>query len=550
MNDNALPFSARSFVSETVRDSETMATFPDNRPAQPRIYITSAVNITKEEINTTFAQLYTPWKPEQPVYTVKDWRRSVMFSQLPNSPPAVPSVSEMLCTGLEPGTNTPRSAPATVDKAFTLAAGGSSSSSSNSSSSNSATKAGTRKRAKRKPKTPYLNQSLKIVGHPQHPQSLSRQNNQHTPHSPRSPHSPKSNRSNRSNRSPRLNSRHHRSPLSPSSLSNSSLPTTTTNNATPNTTQENNYGQNTAASGIAIVQQKIGPTIEMLERQSYAYLGRNQYLQAVQCQKKAIAEVTKLFGLSSQKIRGCCEKYIVMCNSSAMKMLEQKKYDLSLELLEKSSDITQRNGPLQRHNESRMKFRSTTMNNLGCYWKNKREYGRALKYLQKAASLESKMMSISAQCDSPATTHLNICSVLSALGRHAQARDHACAALEVLSIEMDRAIQGGGDIVEAEQRSMKLRITALYNKAVEEMWLFQYERAEQTYMEGLDEFDEENAGSGGMGGLNTLHAALLDGLKEAQKKIHNRKEEQERMEQNKEEKRARRTGKKNATRGL
>ena len=96
MAENDQPFSDRSFVSPVMRDTEKMAVFPDNRPMQPHVFITNVMNITKEDIDSTFSKLYTPWKPEQPMYTVKDWRRSVMFSELPTSPPVVPSVSDMI----------------------------------------------------------------------------------------------------------------------------------------------------------------------------------------------------------------------------------------------------------------------------------------------------------------------------------------------------------------------------------------------------------------------------------------------------------------------
>jgi tetratricopeptide (TPR) repeat protein len=489
---DSLPFSERSFVSEIIPDSEKMSTYPDNRSKPPRIYVTNALNITKEEINSAYSQLYTPWKPEQPIYTVRDWRRSVKFSQLPKSPPTVPSVSEMMKSSQvelpSESSNTPRSSAS--PRNFNI----------NPSSGNMVKVA----ENKKKRQTPYLSRAPRLVNN-----NKRSYNSKKTQKSPRSPR-----RSNRFNNSPRNKHSKH------SLISPSSSLTDKNSSDTPETEKHEH--------------QNKSPSIEQLEMKSRQYLLNHKYLQAVQCQRRAIAKVKKLFGLSSQKIRGCCEKYVVMCNSTAMKMLDLKNYQLSLELLERASDITQRSGPLQRHNESRLKLRTTTMNNLGCYWKNKREYGRALNFLQKAASLETKIVSKTATCDSPATTHLNICSVLSALGRHAQAHDHACAALQVLNIEMDRAIQGGGDIAEAEKRSIKLRITAFYNKAVEEMWLFQYSRAKQTFMEGLDEFDEDDQNN--IHGTNALRIALEEGLKEANFQIDYKLNEKIRMDKMKEDK--------------
>ena len=275
------------------------------------------------------------------------------------------------------------------------------------------------------------------------------------------------------------------------------------------------------------------PTIEECENLSRECASRGQYLDSVAHQENAIRQVQKLFGLSSQRIRNCCNRYMVLCNSVAMRLLEKKAYPLALLLLEKADDMSLRQGPLSRHQETRLRHRSTTMNNIGCYYKSIREYGRALKYLQKASSLEARVLSKSADCDSPATTHLNICSVLSALGRHAQARDHAIVAIKMLDVEMDRVMEGGGDMVVAESRSFRLRVTALYNKGVEEMWLHQYGKAEMTYVEALDVVSdacENNDGKGGEGAAaSSLRHAIEDGLKEARAMLRSKKKEKERM---------------------
>jgi|TARA_B110000208_G_scaffold184763_1_gene238994 tetratricopeptide (TPR) repeat protein len=279
-------------------------------------------------------------------------------------------------------------------------------------------------------------------------------------------------------------------------------------------------------------------SIEMLEDGSREAALRGKHTVAVDLQARAVVCVRKLFGLSSQRIRNCCTKFVVLCNSCAMRLLGRKAFDLAEELLVRASDMTVRNGPLQRHADARIKLRAATMSNFGCYWKSRREYGRALTCLKKAAALEERALATSVDIDSPATTHLNLCSVLSALGRHAQARDHARVALQILELEMDRAIAGGGDIAVAEERSSKLRITALYNKAVEEMWLFQYVRAEQTYIEALDEAteNEENNGGGDHTGMATLRNSIKEGLKEAREKIQSKKDEKERMKKQKDEK--------------
>jgi hypothetical protein len=55
-----------------------------------------------------------------------------------------------------------------------------------------------------------------------------------------------------------------------------------------------------------------------------------------------------------------------------------------------------------------------------------------LKYLTKTLRIESKIPT----ADNPGDTHLNMCAVLSQLGRHAQALEHAQSALILLQEEL------------------------------------------------------------------------------------------------------------------
>ena len=518
--DDDLPFSERSFVSTVIRDSEAMSHFPDNRPSEPRVFVTRAINITREELDDTFSELHTPWKPQESSYTVKDWRRSVMFSQLPKELPTVPNLSDGMTRTLDNNVN---DSPRHNNSPRKNSNNNNKSSRTSSSSSSS----------KRKKKTPYLSRPPQLLSPSRSNRNKSRRNR--TPRSPTSPRTP------RSARSPRQSNQIPQTPTSPTS------PSTSPRNEENTPEGKNNQNESSPTStmsmpntaGLTIKVDSVRPkiSIETYETESRNAALRGKYLVAVELQDKAIKKVRKLFGLSSQRIRDCCTKYIVLCNSSAMSLLNKKYYNLSEELLIKANEMTVRNGPLQRHNDARIKLRTATMSNLGCYWKSRREYGRALTCLKKAAKLEEKALATSIDVDSPATTHLNICSVLSALGRHAQARDHACVAIQILNVEMDRAIAGGGDIAIAENKSSKLRITALYNKAVEEMWLFQYNKAEQTYVEALDEFIETTEGNQkertDESGMNTLKTSIQEGLEEVKAKIALKKEEKIRMDENK-----------------
>lgn len=54
----------------------------------------------------------------------------------------------------------------------------------------------------------------------------------------------------------------------------------------------------------------------------------------------------------------------------------------------------------------------------------------ALQYLQKALKIESRIERV----QNPADTHLNCCAVLSQLGRHQSALEHAQSALILLQV--------------------------------------------------------------------------------------------------------------------
>lgn len=56
----------------------------------------------------------------------------------------------------------------------------------------------------------------------------------------------------------------------------------------------------------------------------------------------------------------------------------------------------------------------------------------ACKYLQRALAIESKLPTV----ENAADTHLNMCAVLSQLGKHAKALEHAMAALIALQEEL------------------------------------------------------------------------------------------------------------------
>mmetsp|Transcript_88821 Transcript_88821/g.236464 ORF Transcript_88821/g.236464 Transcript_88821/m.236464 type:complete len:109 (-) Transcript_88821:23-349(-) len=61
-----------------------------------------------------------------------------------------------------------------------------------------------------------------------------------------------------------------------------------------------------------------------------------------------------------------------------------------------------------------------TYNNMSCLFKRKGLLKTSLGYAEKALKLETQ----SSKVDNPACTHLNLCAILSCLGRHQHALEH------------------------------------------------------------------------------------------------------------------------------
>lgn len=91
-------------------------------------------------------------------------------------------------------------------------------------------------------------------------------------------------------------------------------------------------------------------------------------------------------------------------------------------------------------NEVRLKLKAITLNNLGCFHKRQGRLKTALKFTELALKIEV----VAQGAENPAGTYLNMCAILSELGRHQEALDHASCALELLQAEEDSNPQNYG----------------------------------------------------------------------------------------------------------
>ena len=119
------------------------------------------------------------------------------------------------------------------------------------------------------------------------------------------------------------------------------------------------------------------------------------------------------------------EEISLKCNKLAMDYLRADKLKDSLTLLQRAELLLTSENPIP----NRLKLLALTFNNLGCYYKKKKQPTVALKYLKESLSLE---MQTEADGVNVAGTHLNICAILSSVGRHDQAYTHARQSLAIL----------------------------------------------------------------------------------------------------------------------
>ena len=128
-----------------------------------------------------------------------------------------------------------------------------------------------------------------------------------------------------------------------------------------------------------------------------------------------------LFGSNSDELWEACRLVGDKCNFFAMHYMNTSNNSFVLDLLKKAVYLTDRD-PCGK---------ATSYNNLACYFRLKGKLQKSLSFLQKAIKIESKLDKHDA-----ADTYLNACAVLSQLGRHQMALQHAQNALIMLQDEM------------------------------------------------------------------------------------------------------------------
>lgn len=133
--------------------------------------------------------------------------------------------------------------------------------------------------------------------------------------------------------------------------------------------------------------------------------------------------------------------------------LEAADYENCYALLKRAEGLDIRNP----------RIRSTTLNNLGCYYRKTNKLSTALMYLQKSLEMETRAKTSKNLSD----TYVNICAVLSSLSMHGEALHSAMLSVIIQQHELIEQMANQADRANSIKPD-RLSVLALgyYNMAV------------------------------------------------------------------------------------
>lgn len=211
-----------------------------------------------------------------------------------------------------------------------------------------------------------------------------------------------------------------------------------------------------------------------LQRLGAEMQAEGRLLEAMQAYDRALALVRREQSAESTEVLMLSRQVADLANSLAMQYLQQDGFAACLHLLRKAETLCGRHKPLH----------AITLNNVACYYRRRGQPKMALSFLQRALEIEARCKAP----HKPADTHLNLCAVLSQLGRHPEAVTHARAALQLLKLELgirgplpaDGVLTGGAGEAPPAERMAVLAI-AYHNLGVEQENLHQLPKAMDSY---------------------------------------------------------------------
>lgn len=155
--------------------------------------------------------------------------------------------------------------------------------------------------------------------------------------------------------------------------------------------------------------------IAKLEAKANQLKDSRKYLEALKKFDELIAMQKELYGDKSESVIKSSNEAAIICNILSMSFLQKENFKVALELLRKAESLT----------EEGDKYRAVTYNNFACIFRREKKLRSALSYLEKALEIEYNYLHYSdesvddcLQVLNPTDIHLNICAILSQMGKH------------------------------------------------------------------------------------------------------------------------------------
>lgn len=166
--------------------------------------------------------------------------------------------------------------------------------------------------------------------------------------------------------------------------------------------------------------------IDKLEEKAISLKNAKKYLESLKKYEEVIQLKKENFGDRDEGTLRTAGEAAIVCNILSMSFLQKENYAIALELLKKAEAFTDEGD----------RYRAVTYNNFACIFRRTKKLRSALSFLEKALEIEYNYLHFSAQSvedclqvSNPCDIHLNICAILSQMGKHELALQHAMKAL-------------------------------------------------------------------------------------------------------------------------
>lgn len=172
-----------------------------------------------------------------------------------------------------------------------------------------------------------------------------------------------------------------------------------------------------------------GGAAAMCDSEQARCIGEGDFLGAAAMMETAILLLCDIDSVGDE-VRTRLAELVAYYNKRAVKSMESGKngYALAKKLLGRALGLTARPmASLLSGQDARLRLRATTLNNMGCLYRRKGKGHAALKHLEMALQIEAEIVE---PLEDPASTHLNLCAVLSGLRQYKVAMKHARAAID------------------------------------------------------------------------------------------------------------------------